>query len=134
MSGHARRVATDTLTSYLRYGVVIVVQLALVPYMIGHLGDAGFGLWTLTFSVLGFLSLVDFGFTTTVIRFTAEARGAAHARGGLEAVDRRNRMLSTMMAVYLGLALLAAAIVAGMTPVYADLFGIPETQRDAALP
>ena len=91
MSGQARRVATDTLTSYVRYGVVILVQLALVPYMIGHLGDAGYGLWTLTFSVLGFLSLVDFGFTTSVVRFTAEARGSND-------VDRRNRMLSTVMA------------------------------------
>ncbi len=127
MSGQARRVATDTLTSYVRYGVVILVQLALVPYMIGHLGDAGYGLWTLTFSVLGFLSLVDFGFTTSVVRFTAEARGSND-------VDRRNRMLSTVMAVYLGLALLAALIVAGVSPFYAALFGIPEAQRDAALP
>lgn len=127
MSGSARRIAADTLTSYVRYGVVILVQLALVPYLIGHLGDEGYGLWTLTFSVLGFLSLVDFGFGTSVVRFTAEARGSGD-------VERRNAMLSTVMAVYLVLAVLAAVIVAGISPVYSSLFGIPEARKDVALP
>ena len=127
MSGTARRVALDTATSYLRYGVVIVVQLALIPYLVDRLGDDGYGLWTLTFSVLGFLSLVDFGFATSVVRFTAEARGSGD-------VDRRNRLLSTVLAVYLVLACVAALVVGGLSPFYADLFGIPEASRQAALP
>ena len=57
-----------------------------------------------------------------VVRFTAEARGSSD-------VDRRNRMLSTVMAVYLGLALLAALIVAGISPFYAAL---PERWRALA--
>jgi O-antigen/teichoic acid export membrane protein len=127
MSGKSRRLATDTATSYLRYGIVIIVQLALIPYLITNLGDEGFGLWTLTFSVLGLLSLVDFGFGTSVVRFTAEARGSGD-------VQRRNAMLSTVLVVYLCLAALAALMVAGVSPFYLDLMKIPESRQDIALP
>ena len=127
MSQHVRRLAGDSVSSYLRYGVTIVVQLALVPYMVGQLGDTGYGLWTLTFSVLGFLSLVDFGFTTSVVRFTAEARGSGDA-------ERRNRMLSTVLVVYLVLAAAATLVMAGFSPFYVDLMGLPPETRAAALP
>jgi O-antigen/teichoic acid export membrane protein len=121
------RVASDSLTSYLRYGVTLLVQLALVPYLISRLGNVDYGLWTLTFSVLGFLTLVDFGFTTGVVRFTAEARGSGD-------LDRRNRMLGTVLGVYYLLAGVAAVLVAAFSPFYIDLMGLPPETRDVALP
>lgn len=122
----ARRVARESLTSYARYAVVIAVQIALVPFMISALGDEGYGLWTLSFSVLGFLSLADFGLTTGVVRFVAECKGSGD-------VDRRNRMLSTVAMIYLALAAGCVAVLAAFTPIYAGAFDIPEATRADAL-
>lgn len=123
----ARKVVSDGAASYARFAVAIAVQFALVPYMVDRLGDDDYGLWTLTFSVLGFLSLVDFGFTASVVRFTAESRGSGD-------VGRRNRMLSTVLVLYLGLAALCAALVGGFSPFYGDLLGIPADRLGVALP
>jgi O-antigen/teichoic acid export membrane protein len=127
MSGRARQVVSDSAASYLRFAIAIAVQFALVPYMVARLGDDDYGLWTLTFSVLGFLSLVDFGFTTSVVRFTAESRGTGDR-------DRRNRLLSTVLVLYLALAVACALLLAGLTPFYGDLLGIPGDRLAVALP
>jgi len=126
MSERSRRVLSDSASSYARFAIAMVVQFLLLPYMIRHLGADDYGLWTLTFSVLGFLSLVDFGFTTTVVRFTAEARGS----GDLE---RRNRMLSTVLCLYMALAVLTGLLLWGVSPFYGDLLGIPPERREVAL-
>lgn len=122
----ARRVALNSLAAYLRFGVSLAVQLPLVPFVIARVGADDYGLWTLTFSVLGIVSLVDFGFTTGVVRFVAEARG-------LNDPDRRNRVVSTILVVYLGLALVAALAVAVLAAFYSDLFELPLAVRDRAL-
>lgn len=121
----AGRVARDSLTSYARYAVTILIQLALVPFMVRRLGDDGYGLWTLSFSVLGFLSLADFGLTTGVVRFVAECKGSGD-------LDRRNRMLSTVSVVYGVLALACVVVLAAFTPFYAGAFDIPEGSRREA--
>lgn len=122
----ARRVALNSLAAYLRFGVSLAVQFALVPFVIARVGTDAYGLWTLTFSVLGIVGLVDFGYTTGVVRFVAEARG-------LHDPDLRNRVVSTVFMVYLGLALVAALAVALLTLFYGDLFDIPLSVRDRAL-
>ncbi len=122
----ARRVALNSLAAYVRFAVSLAVQFALVPFVIARVGADDYGLWTLTFSVLGIVSLVDFGFTTGVVRFVAEARG-------LRDPERRNRVVSTILVVYLGLALVAALAVAVLAAFYADLFDLPADLRDRAL-
>jgi O-antigen/teichoic acid export membrane protein len=120
------RVAKDSVASVLRFALTLAIQFAMVPYFVDRLGDDGYGLWTLTFSVLGFLGLVDFGFSTSVVRFTAEARGSGDA-------GRRNRLLSTVMAVYLVLAAASAAGIAAVSPWYAGLMGLSPGTSGAAL-
>lgn len=122
----ARRVALNSLAAYLRFGVSLAVQFALVPFVIARVGTDDYGLWTLTFSVLGLISLVDFGFTTGVVRFVAEARGLGDP-------ERRNRVASTILVVYLGLAAVAALAVAVLAAFYSDLFDLPLAMRDRAL-
>lgn len=121
----AQRVALDSLASYLRFGVALGVQFVLVPIVIDKVGTADYGLWTLTFSVLGLLTLVDFGFGTGVMRFVAEARGANDP-------ERRNRIVSTVMVVYGVLAFIAAAAVGVISLFYGDLFDIPVDMVDRA--
>lgn len=121
----ARRVFVNTLVAYLRFLISLAVNFALIPYVILAVGTRDYGLWTLTFSVLGVLSLVDFGFTTGVVRFVAEAKGARDP-------DRRNRVASTIMVVYLGLAVFAGLVVAVLSLFYGTLFGLEEDVQGRA--
>jgi O-antigen/teichoic acid export membrane protein len=121
-----QRLAVDSITSYLRFGATLLVQFALVPIVIRHVGSEDYGLWTLTSAVLGVLSLTDLGFTTTVVRFVGECRGTGD-------LDRRNRILSTVVLVYVVLAVASAAGLAIVSTFYVGVLGIPAHERDRAL-
>src|SRR5580704_6299273 len=85
--------AINAATNYGRMLVQILALMVLTPYIIKKIGDTEFGLWTLVISTLGLLSLLDLGFGTGIVKYVAQCT----ASGDL---DRRNRILSTMAAVY----------------------------------
>ncbi len=107
--------------------MTMLIQFFMVPVMLSSLGKEGYGLWTLSFAVLGILTLVDMGFSMGAVRFTAEARGK-------QDLDERNRMLSTVLAVFLVLVVVIAAIVGVISIFYHDLFDLCETDVAHALP
>ncbi len=121
-----RRIAVNALSNYLSFAVSFLVMMLLTPIIIRGIGEADYGLWTLTFSVLGFFALVDFGFATSVVKFVAECRGQDDS-------ERRNRILSTLLIVYIALALLAILGVTILGIAYNHIFSIPETQHGKAL-
>lgn len=123
----ATRILIDALTSYLRFGTFVVVFFFLTPVMLQALGPRDFGLWTLVFSVMGFLGLLDFGLATGVVRFVAEARGKGDTA-------LRNRYMSTCLLVYLTLGLAAGVLVALGGLGFPELFSVPgERHREATL-
>lgn len=125
MSGAARRVAWGTIASLGRIGVTFAVWFLLTPYMIHSLGNEGYGLWSLLFSLVGFLSLLDLGTGAGVVRCVAEARG--HGRK-----DERDEALSTYLASSLVLALLGVVVVWGMARFALPALGIPQGALEVA--
>lgn len=121
-----RRLALHSLVAYLRFLIALGVQFFLVPFVIAKVGTDDYGLWTLTFSVLGLVSLMDFGFTTGVVRFVAEAHG-------LKDPALRNRVASTTFALFLVISLLASLALATFSAFYCDAFDIPPSARERAL-
>jgi O-antigen/teichoic acid export membrane protein len=126
MNTQTARVARNATASYLRFFVSMAVMFVLTPCIIRHVGRQDFGLWSLTFSVLGFFGLLDMGFGTGVVRYVAECKGA-------QDTDRRNRMVSTLAVVYLLLTLVAAGGLGLLSLVYTRLFSIPLEQQSKAL-
>ncbi|MDX1932659.1 MAG: oligosaccharide flippase family protein [Capsulimonadales bacterium] len=118
--------AWNGIANYARFLLTMVVQFALTPFIIERIGQADFGLWTLTFSVVGFLGLLDGGLTTGSVKFVAECRGSGD-------VARRNRIISALAAAYLVMAAVAVAVVFGLSFVYGRLFGIPAEQTAKAV-
>lgn len=117
----------NTSTSILRFLVTVVATLVLTPFIIDHIGKADYGLWSLAFSILGFLGLVDMGFATSTVKYVAECRGQQDP-------ERRNRLVSTLLVVYLVLAVVVAVGSAVLALFFNQLFDIPdEQQRDALL-
>jgi O-antigen/teichoic acid export membrane protein len=127
MSAYRPSVLGNTSTSIVRFLIGVVATFLLTPYIIEHIGKADYGLWSLVFSILGFIGLVDMGFATSTVKYVAETRGQGDP-------DRRNRLVSTLFVVYMILALAVAVASALLATWFNDLFDIPpEQHRDALL-
>ncbi|MBN2859030.1 MAG: oligosaccharide flippase family protein [Sphaerochaetaceae bacterium] len=113
------RVTTiNALTNYFRFFLTIVISFWLIPFIIRSLGQEIYGLWALSFSIIGFFSLLDFGFGLGVVKWTGEAR----INGKIE---YRNAILSTVLFIYIMLALAGMAVLVLFSLFYGRLFSIP---------
>lgn len=116
----------NVLASYGRFLVVMAVQFALTPIILKAVGAEDFGLWSLTFAVMGFLGLMDGGLATSAVKFIAECRGSGDT-------ERRNKIASTLLALYLGLAGVATIAVFALSLGYVHWFHLPEAKAGIAL-
>ena len=75
------RALKGTLTSFLQYGLQIVLQAALVPLVLHIAGRETLGAYAILMQAIGYLALADLGFSVATNRFLAQAYG--HDDGGL---------------------------------------------------
>jgi len=66
------RVVRNVITNWGTYIVSMAVNFLLSPYVVRHLGNAGYGVWTLTLSLTGYLGLLDLGVRGAVTRYVAK--------------------------------------------------------------
>lgn len=125
-SSRTARVVLNTAGNYGRFALNVAIWLILTPYIIDKLGKEAFGLWSLIFSVVGFLGLMDMGFGTGVVKFTAQSKGAGDT-------DGRNRIVSTIGAVLVCLALISLVLVALLAGWFNAIFHIPPEQAGTSL-
>lgn len=100
-----KRWAINIATSYGRFVVAIIAVFLLTPFIIGKIGVDDYGLWALALAVSGMLGLMDFGLATAAVKYVAEHS----ARGDVEG---RNRVISTLLTVYLTIGAVTLAGVA----------------------
>ncbi len=62
MSGTSRAIK-GAVTSFLQYGLQIVLQIALAPLVLRAAGQETLGAYVSLMQAIGYLALVDFGFT-----------------------------------------------------------------------
>ena len=68
------QVKTGAVLNYLIIGLNALVGLLYTPYMLRMLGQNQYGLYSLVASIIAYLTLLDFGFGPTVVRYTAKYR------------------------------------------------------------
>jgi O-antigen/teichoic acid export membrane protein len=119
--------AVNAAANYGRMLVQIATLAVLTPYIIARIGRDDFGLWSLVISTLGFLSLLDLGFGTGVVKYVAECHGSGDTQ-------RRNRILSTLAAVYLAIAVASGVCIAVLSLRFNHIFDIPAAQQAKATP
>src|ERR1035441_9705762 len=103
--------------------VQIAAVFVLTPYIIAHIGPADFGLWSLVISWLGLLGLLDLGFGTGVVKYVAECQGSGD-------IHKRNRILSTLAAVYLAIAAASGGCVAVLSVYFNHMQDITAAQHE----
>ena len=98
----------------LSYATIILtngIGLVLTPFMIAKLGDAEYGLYSLIGAVVGYISVLDFGLTNTVVRYVARYRATNDQKG-------QENFLATTMLLY---GIISALIVAAGIGLYFNL-------------
>ena len=118
-SNYARNAASN----WLALAFVAGVSFFLSPFVVHHLGDTAYGVWTLLTALVGYLGLLDFGVRGAVTRYVAHHHAAEDA-------ESCSSIVSAGLALYglLGsLAILVAAVIAYLSPF---LFNIPEAYID----
>lgn len=100
------------LLSYVNLAISCIIPLLYTPLMLRILGQSEYGLYSLSNSVISYLTMINFGMGSAVIRYVAKAR----VEGGKEQVEKIVGLFAT---IYIILALLVI-IVGCILTVFAD--------------
>lgn len=68
------QVKAGAILNYVIIGLNILTGLLYTPFMLRCLGQNEFGLYSLVASVIAYLTLLDFGFGSAIVRYTAKIR------------------------------------------------------------
>ncbi|MGA8272533.1 MAG: flippase [Candidatus Sulfotelmatobacter sp.] len=84
----------NVFSNWLGFAVASIVSFFLSPFVVRHLGNSGYGVWTLTMSLTGYLGLLDLGVRGAVTRYVAKYHvQQAHAN--------TSKVVSTALAIFL---------------------------------
>ena len=98
----SRSLKWGVVLSYLSMGISILVSLFYTPIVIKNLGQQQYGLYNIASSVVGYLSLLNFGLGSAVVRFVTKYR-----------VEKKDKTVEALYGLFLVVfALLAAIVVA----------------------
>lgn len=80
MSTRTSRATNGVLTSFLQYGLQVILQATLAPLVLRVAGQETLGAYSILLQVVGYVALLDFGFGVSLSRFLSQAFGL-HDRG-----------------------------------------------------
>jgi O-antigen/teichoic acid export membrane protein len=119
------RIIKNVLMNWTAFAATVLAGFLMSPFLVRHLGDSIYGVWILIGSLVGYLGLLDFGITPSILKYIAEYR----ARGDQAAI---NRVVSGAFAVFslLGLLSLLASLAIAFS--FNDIFNTPLGDNTAA--
>jgi len=97
------RLAKNILSNWTCYVFSMAVNFFVAPYVVRHLGNEQYGVWTIVLSLTGYLGLLDLGVRGAVTRYTARYHAQANHQ-------RTNETTSAAMATFLLTSLLALVV------------------------
>jgi O-antigen/teichoic acid export membrane protein len=97
-------IARNAASAYGARALLALSVLLITPYLFRRLGTAGFGTWSVMFTVTTVFNLLEFGFSAGVTKFVAEFRAQPEKR------DELNATLGAAVTLMALLGLLAAGI------------------------
>ncbi len=98
MSGTATRLTMGAIARGISGVLGAAVGFLMMPFLVSHLGDRWYGIWTAVGSLVGSYFPLDFGLSAAVTRFVTEAIAR-------EQWERASAVVSTAFALYSALAL-----------------------------
>jgi O-antigen/teichoic acid export membrane protein len=114
-----RHIARNVLFNWLGTIAGMAVGFLLSPFILHRLGNLAYGVWVLTVSVVGYLSLLDLGMQSSILRFVSQG----HAKQDHQAASEAT---SAALWVRLQISALALLLSAGLAAVFPHIFKIPQ--------
>lgn len=114
-----RHIARNVLFNWLGTIANMAVGFLLSPFILHRLGNVAYGVWVLTVSVVGYLSLLDLGMQSSILRFVSQGHAKQDHQGASEAT-------SAALWVRLQISALALLLSAGLAVVFPHVFKIPQ--------
>jgi O-antigen/teichoic acid export membrane protein len=97
------RFVRNVVWNWSHVGLALFSSLLLSPYIIRKLGAEGYGIWSLVFSIISYYGLLDFGFRSAVVYFSARYLATGEH-------DKLNSLISTLTLFSSAMALLLAGL------------------------
>jgi O-antigen/teichoic acid export membrane protein len=110
----------NTAANYVQQIVSVAVFMCLTPYSARQLGTEEFGLWSLMWSMVGMLGLMDMGVSSAVVKFISDARGR-------QMEDRMKHLYSTFFWLQTFLAGVVMLLGFAVAPFLSRFFEIPDS-------
>lgn len=101
--------ARNVLSEYVAVVTTLVLGLVMLPFNVAHLGKTTYGLWVLATSITAYFDVLEMGYGSAQLKFTAQYRAHRDA-------SALNEVTSTLFFVFLGIGTLQyvlAIIVSG---------------------
>ena len=108
-----RKILRNILSTWVGYGLSLLAGFLLAPFIVHHLGNTGYGIWTLITSLTGYFGMLDLGLRQSVGRFVSRYMGL----GDHENVNRTLVNALAMLAT-------AGILAGGITVTVALNFGL----------
>lgn len=120
-----KRILVNTVTSQVDRGVDALVFLVLIPFVVHTVGKEEWGLWSLIWAVVSLFALIDLGFSTSVVKYVADARGKNDEA-------RLRRVICTLFWVFVAQSSLLAIVSFSLFRNFDTLFELPPQLRPTA--
>lgn len=114
-----RHIARNVMFNWLGTIANMAVGFFLSPFILHHLGDVAYGVWVLTVSVVGYLSLLDLGMQSSILRFVSQGHAKQDHQSASDAT-------SAALWVRLQISALALLLSAALAAVFPHVFKIPQ--------
>jgi O-antigen/teichoic acid export membrane protein len=119
------RIVKNVFSTWTGYFVAFAINFFLSPYVVHHLGNTGYGTWTLISSLTGYLGLLDFGVRGAVTRYVVKFHT-------IQDNESASRVASSGMLIFAASGLFAIAIATGLSVFAVGKFRIPPSYYSAA--
>jgi O-antigen/teichoic acid export membrane protein len=113
-----RHIARSILANWFATAATLAVGFFLAPFIVHRLGNVAYGVWILAVSAITYLSLLDLGMASSVVRFVSKGYATQDHQGASEA-------LSAVIWVRLQIAALILALCGGLAAIFPLVFKVP---------
>jgi O-antigen/teichoic acid export membrane protein len=100
----------NVASNWVGFGLNAAVTLVLTPFVLRQLGSAGYGVWVLTSSVIGYYGLLDLGFRAGVTQYLTRYLAIGDNRKASECLSSAVAVLASLGVLMLGLSILAGLL------------------------
>jgi O-antigen/teichoic acid export membrane protein len=120
-----RQILKNVGSSWSALAVNVMVGIFLSPFILHHLGDTGFGVWVVIFSVTGYYGLFDLGIRSSIIRYVSKYTATD---------DRKNlaHFVNTALFSYTCIGVVSMALTFMLSTSVEHLFKIPPEMHSQA--